>query len=83
MKKKPDLPVADDLLPEYDFRGAVRGKYADAFGVGNNVILLDEDVAAVFPDAAAVNQALRGLIDVSRRAVDKVGVKGQRRRRVG
>jgi hypothetical protein len=49
------------MRPEYDFRGGVRGKYAKRFASGSNVILLDPDVAEVFPDAATVNAVLRVL----------------------
>jgi hypothetical protein len=60
MKKKPDkLSAPDEMRPEYDFRGAVRGKYARRYAEGTNVVVLDPDVAAVFPNAAAVNRALR------------------------
>lgn len=55
----------DDLLPEYDFsqmKGGVRGKYAERYRQGTNLVLLDPDVAAVFPDAKAVNDALRQLM---------------------
>ena len=45
----------DDLLPEYDFSGAVRGKYYERYRQGTNVVLLDPDIAAVFHDSAAVN----------------------------
>lgn len=57
----------DEMLPEYDFRGGVRGKYASLYAEGSNVVLLDPDVAAVFPDASAVNTALRALADIARR----------------
>ncbi|MGI8766863.1 MAG: hypothetical protein ACR2KM_10210 [Gemmatimonadaceae bacterium] len=61
----------DELRDEYDFtpeqlRGAVRGKYAERYAQGTNLVLLDPDVAEVFPDAAAVNQALRALASVIR-----------------
>lgn len=52
----------DDLLPEYDLSGGVRGKYVDRYRQGTNVVLLDPDVAAKFPDSKAVNDALRGLV---------------------
>jgi len=55
----------DDLLPEYDFsqmKGAVRGKYVERYREGTNLVLLDPDVAAAFPDAKAVNDALRQLL---------------------
>ena len=45
-----------------ELRDGVRGKYFEAYRAGTNVVLLDPDVAAAFPDAASVNEALRGLI---------------------
>ncbi len=50
-----------EMLPEYDFANAVRGKYCESYKQGTNVVLLDADVAEVFPSAAAVNDALRLL----------------------
>ena len=55
----------DDLLPEYDFRGAVRGKYYERYRQGTNVVLLDPDIAAVFHDSAAVNHTLRLLVSLA------------------
>ena len=52
----------EDLLPEYDLSGGVRGKYVDRYRQGTNVVLLDPDVAAKFPDSKAVNEALRSLV---------------------
>ena len=49
------------MREEYDFSTGVRGKYAARFAKGTNVIVLDPDVAEVFPDAEAVNRALRLL----------------------
>ena len=54
----------DDLRPEYDFTEAVRGKYAARFQAGTNLILLDPDVAEAFQDSAAVNHALRSLLEL-------------------
>ena len=53
------------MLPEYDFRNAVRGKYHDQYRQGTNVVLLDPDVAEVFPNATTVNDALRFLVAVA------------------
>ena len=50
------------MLEEYDFSNAVRGKYYDQYRQGTNVVLLEADVAEVFPDSAAVNDALRLLV---------------------
>lgn len=55
----------DELLPEYDFTGAVRGKYYERYRQGTNVVLLDPDVAAVFRDSAAVNDTLRRLVSLA------------------
>ena len=60
----------DELLPEYDsqlIREGVRGKYAERYAAGTTVVVLEPDVAAAFPDAAAVNAALRALLDIVRR----------------
>ena len=67
----------DDLLPHYDFRGGVRGKYAARFREGTNVVVLAPDVAARFPDSAAVNRALRALAEVA----DATAGKSRSRRR--
>jgi hypothetical protein len=40
-------------------KGGVRGKYYKRAMAGTNLVLLDPDVARVFPDAKSVNQALR------------------------
>jgi hypothetical protein len=55
-------PDADDLREEYDFSEGVRGKYADAYREGTNVVLLDSDMAKIFRDSSSVNQALREYI---------------------
>ena len=54
-----------DLLPEYDFTGAVRGKYYERYRQGTNVVLLDADVAEAFKDSVAVNDALRLLVSIA------------------
>lgn len=68
--KKDDREQNDDLRPEYDFskmKGHVRGKYAKQYREGTNLVLLDPDVAAAFPDAKAVNDALRLLLQDKQR----------------
>ena len=68
--KRIDEDEDDDLLPEYDFsemNGAVRGKYVERYREGTNLVLLDPDVAAAFPDAKAVNDALRRVLEEKHR----------------
>ena len=55
---------AAEMRPHYDFRGGVRGKYAERAKQGSNVVVLDDDVAAAFQDAGAVNHALRTLLEL-------------------
>jgi len=70
MKKTPRkrLPVIapDDILPEYDFSRGRRNPYADSLA-GAQIVVVDPDLTAVFPDAAAVNEALRALAGIIRR----------------
>jgi hypothetical protein len=59
------MKKTDELRPEYDLtqlKGGVRGKYAKRAQHGSNIIVLDKDVADVFKDDKAVNEALRTLI---------------------
>ena len=58
-KKASDQAKEDDMRPEYDLRGGVRGKYYERYKQGTNVVLLEPDVAQVFRDSATVNEALR------------------------
>jgi hypothetical protein len=62
--------IDDEMRPEYDFSGGVRGKYYEAYQKSRNVIILDPDVAAVFPDSAAVNEALRLLVKAAQTMKD-------------
>jgi hypothetical protein len=60
----------DELRPEYDLsellKGGIRGKYAERFREGTNLVLLAPDVAAEFPDDQAVNEALRLVMQLAR-----------------
>jgi hypothetical protein len=61
-----DVTPDDEILPEYSLKGGVRGKYAARYAEGTNVVLLDPDVAEMFPDSESVNQALRELAEQRR-----------------
>ncbi|HEX7677592.1 MAG TPA: hypothetical protein VF713_05670 [Thermoanaerobaculia bacterium] len=55
----------DELRDHYDFSGGVRGKYAARYGEGTSVVVLAPEVAAMFPDSVAVNEALRTFVRMS------------------
>lgn len=61
-----------EMRKEYDFSRGVRGKYASRFAAGSRVVVLDPDVARVFPDSKSVNQILRALTALVRRRRKKV-----------
>jgi hypothetical protein len=60
------------MLDEYDFSKGVRGKYAERYAEGTNVIVLSPDLAEIFPDSESVNEALRALVKIARQQVKKV-----------
>lgn len=60
----------DELRTHYkrsDFPSLERGKFYKQAVKGTSVVLLDPDVAKAFPSSEAVNGALRGLLDLTRR----------------
>jgi hypothetical protein len=61
MRKDPEM------LEEYDFSRGVQGKYAKRYAEGTNVIVIEPDVAKIFPDHDSVNQALRSLAGIIKR----------------
>lgn len=56
-------------VPDYDFSDSVRGMYATRFAAGTNIVVLTPEVAEVFPDSEAVNEALRTLMRMSGKTV--------------
>jgi hypothetical protein len=58
----------DTMRPEYDMSGGVRGKYAGRFPKDVVTVTLAPDVAGAFPDADAVNEALRALLKAAGKA---------------
>jgi hypothetical protein len=55
------------MRSEYDFSKGVRGKYAQRFQKGTNIVVLAPEVAEMFPDSAAVNDALKALVQIAKR----------------
>jgi hypothetical protein len=69
--RKVKKPATDELRSEYkrsDFGTLVRGKYVERLQASSNVVVLDPEVADLFPNAAAVNAALRSLAEIAKRA---------------
>jgi len=70
MNKEILSEMDDDLRPEYDLpqllKGGVRGKYAERFRAGTNLVLLAPEVARAFPNDEAVNAALRLVIQMTK-----------------
>ncbi len=67
MKKANQASNSEEMEPEYDFSHGERGKYAKRYEEGTNLVALAPDVAEAFPDSDSVNEALRGLAQLSRR----------------
>lgn len=71
MKKTKAGILEDELRPEYsrqDFGNMVRGKYARRFSEeASNLVMIDPELHKAFPNARAVNDALRGLLELARR----------------
>ena len=63
------------MRDEYDFSRGVRGKYARRFTQGTNVVVLESDVAKVFPSSEAVNSSLRALAGIIRQQKKALAVK--------
>jgi hypothetical protein len=67
--KRDNRKSVTDMRSEYDFasmKGGVRGKYVKKYRARTNLVLLDPDVAAAFPNDAAVNRALRAVMSITK-----------------
>ena len=85
--KKANAKSANDMRPEYDFasmKGGVRGRYSKQYRAGTNLVLLDPKWAEVFSTDAAVNEALRAVLNMTRvvrlpkKALQPTSAKGAR-----
>jgi hypothetical protein len=66
-----------EMSDEYDFttmKGGVRGKYVAKLRKVTNVVVLEPEIAAAFPSAAAVNEALRGMLSTTMAVRDSGGL---------
>ena len=75
MKKANSKSAGPQMRDEYDFARGVRGKYARRFAQGTNVVVLESDVAKVFPSSEAVNSSLRALAGIIRQRKKVLAVK--------
>ena len=62
-----------EMLPEYDFSKGVRGKYAKQYKQGTNIVILEKDVAAMFPTTDPVSIAKGQKVRLKGRCVGKKG----------
>ncbi|MGH9415601.1 MAG: hypothetical protein ACRD01_03145 [Terriglobales bacterium] len=84
MRKAPAKSKRDDLRVEYDLsqlRGGVRGKYYRQAVAGTNLMLIEPELLEVFPDAEAVNDALRLMVKSAAAATGRGGSRRKRTRR--
>ena len=82
MKKASVKKTNDKMRAEYDLsklKGGVRGKYYRQATAGTNLVLIEPEVAKIFPDTESVNRALKLLADTAQSATGK----GSRRRAQG
>jgi len=69
--KKGKAGAVDELRSEYkrsDFGTLVRGKYTKRLQEASNVVVIHPAVSDLFPNAAAVNDALLSLAEIAKRA---------------
>jgi hypothetical protein len=67
MKKPSRRRTPVEMRAEYDFTGGVRGKYAEQYRRGTNVVLLEPQLAEAFPDSKSVNDTLKAVLAVATR----------------
>src|SRR6266850_6054268 len=76
MKKASAKKNNNELRPEYDLsqlKGGIRGKYYREATAGTNLVLIEPELATVFPDTESVNRALRLLADTAESAASSKG----------
>jgi hypothetical protein len=64
-------------------KGGVRGKYARRVRKGTNVVLIEPEIAKASPTEAAVNEALRGVLNTTRAVRDSGGLADEALGRAG
>lgn len=67
---------SDEMRTEYrreDLGKGVRGKYFERYSKGTNLVLLNDEVAKAFPTTEAVNEALLGLLALTKQTARITG----------
>ncbi len=62
------------MRKEYHFselKGGVRGKYVERLKASSNIVVLEPELARVFPTSEAVNSALKLLVTAASRSLPK------------
>ena len=81
MKKESKFQAEDDLRSEYDLKTllktGIRGKYAQRFREGTNLVLLEPDVAKAFPNPEIVNEVLRLVMQLRKPPKTQGGIGGR------
>jgi hypothetical protein len=62
------IEIEDELRPEYDLKNLQVRKVGPGRKNFGDMVRLEPDVIEAFPDAKAVNDALRSLIDIAKRS---------------
>ena len=86
MKKASTKKLDEDLRPEYDLsqlKGGVRSKYHRQATAGTNLVLVEPELADVFPNTESVNRALRFLVDTAEAATGTARRHGRLKRTAG
>ena len=65
---KVETATEDELRPEYDLESLQVRKVGPGRKGFGDLVRLEPDVAEAFPDAQAVNEALRSLIEIAKRS---------------
>ena len=82
MKKGSASKRRNGLRDQYDLsrlEGGVRGKYYSRAAAGTNLVLIEPDLANLFPDSETVNRALRLLAETAQAATTSRGKRASAR----
>ncbi|MDP9360721.1 MAG: hypothetical protein M3P29_04635 [Acidobacteriota bacterium] len=73
--KKDILPDGDEMPAEFDFSKSIPNPWFVAVHGPEYVRVIDKDLAALFPDDASMNAALRSIAQAAARVPQKISAK--------